>query len=339
MSQALIGAIILLAVSAFSHAASSHDIGIRSSSAIVAERGEAIGLTIWYPAKPDGAPESIGSSKIFKGVPGRRDASAADGAYRVVLLTHGGLRANPEMAGWIAADLAARGYLVVVTQQPKPSPGDAAVAVREIWLRPADLSAALSAVIADPVLGSHIADKKIAAVGFFLGGTSVLAVAGARLDAENYRRSCDDPTAGPDCRWFAKSHVDLHAVDAKLVSASHRDPRVSLAVAIDPELVGSFSPDSLAKIDVPIHVISLGPADSAPPALNVIPALRYQTIPDATPFSAFSECTPQAEAILREEGEDETICSDRGHRPRADIHAEIGRMIAEVLASGFGGEP
>src|SRR5512147_2176477 len=148
--RTLAGALVLVAVSLSFHAASAREPGIRTLTATVPERGGTIDLTLWYPAHADGVSESVGGSKIFKGVPGRRNASHADGVFPVVLLAAGGLRANPNMAGGIAAYLAARGYLVATAHPPALGSDDAQSAVGEVWLRPADLSAALNAVENDP---------------------------------------------------------------------------------------------------------------------------------------------------------------------------------------------
>ena len=304
--------------------------------ATAAERGKAIDLTVWYPAKQDGSSELFGDSKIFKGVPVRRNASFADGAFPIVLLAHGGLRSNPGLAGWIAADLAARGRFVIQVHAPQLTEADAAAAVAEVWLRPADLTAALTAVEADPALAAHLDLDKVGVVGFFLGGTSALAVAGARLDAERYKQSCDQPGTDPDCRWFAKHGVDLHQVDAAAVSKSHLDSRVKVAIAVNPELSASFTVESLGSIKIPVQVIALGQPHPEYSILHEqIPNARSAVISDAVPFSAFSQCTPKASFILAEEGEDDAICRDGGNRSREGVQAEIAAIIEAALAAAF----
>jgi predicted dienelactone hydrolase len=319
------------AVAAASDVASAQDVGVRGASVPVPARKAAIDLDLWYPAKSDGVLESFGESKIFQGVPARRGASPADGMFPVVLLAHGGMRANPTAAGWIAADLAAQGYIVVVPRPPELGPKDAARAVSEVWLRPADLSAALTNIENDPSLAPHIAPNKVAAVGFFLGGTSALAVIGARLDAKSYKGSCDDPTNGPDCRWFAESGIDLHGLDDKAIAQSHLDGRIGMAIAVNPELLGNFSADSMAQLSALPHFVALGDVQVAAPE-NCDALSCYAAISDATPFSAFAECKAEAAALLAEEGEDDSICRDGGGRSRAEIHAEIASLIASALA-------
>jgi len=152
-----------------------------------------------YPTDAKGSAEMIGSSKVFKGTPALRNAPVAEGRFPVIVMAHGGFRAAPHHEGWIASYLAASGYIVGVTRPSALGLKDAEKAVKELWLRPADISAALSALENDPVLSLRTMPGSAAAVGFFLGSASSLALAGARLDPNNFGRSRDRPEAGVDC--------------------------------------------------------------------------------------------------------------------------------------------
>ena len=307
-------------------------VGVRTITVASPDRDQPLAVTLWYPAGAGGTPERVGETPLFEGLPARRDAAMADGRFPVVLLAHGGLRAAPNQSGWIAADLASRGMIVAVVPPPRPASAEAAVA--EIWLRPADLSAALTALEADPDAAAHTASGQAAVVGFFLGGTAALALAGARLDAASYARSCDPPARGPDCAWFASAGVDLHAVDAAQATRSGLDPRIGTVVAIDPELTSSLAPDSLSGIAAKTSVFGLGAPGTildAAPSQAALPGATYATLPDATPFSAMATCTPRGAEILTSEGEDDTICrEDPAARERT--HARLADMIAGALA-------
>lgn len=325
-------------------AAPEHGVGARSVTAFAPVRGEPIELTVWYPADAEGSAETIGRSKVFKGTPALRNAPVANGQYPVIVLAHGGFRAAPYHEGWIASSLAAIGYIVGVTRPPALGPKDAEKAVQELWLRPADLSTALTALENDPVLSLRTKPGLAAAVGFFLGGTSSLALAGARLDPNSFGRSCDRPEAGMDCAWFASAGVDLKNIEGANLGRSHRDERIKAVIAVDPELSTSFAPESLAGIRIPIDIINLGSPGAISPALDAsglkarIPDSRYGAIPDATMFSAFNPCTQDGPALLREEGDDDAICRD-GKRLREEIHREIAGKIADALHRSLSERP
>lgn len=321
-----------------------HGVGVRSMTASAPTRGEPIELTVWYPTDVKGPAETIGGSKVFKGTRALRNAPVAKGQYPVIMLAHGGFRAAPYQEGWIASSLAAIGYIVGVTRPPALGPKDAEKAVQELWLRPADLSAALTALESEPTLSQRIMQGSAAAVGFFLGGTSSLALAGARLDPNSFGRSCDRPEAGVDCAWFASAGVDLKNIDGTSLGRSYWDERIKAVVAVDPELSASFAPESLAGIKVPVDIINLGSPDTIAPALEasglkaLIPNSRYDAIPDAMSFSAFNPCTQDGPALLREEGDDDAICRD-GKRPREEVHREIAGKIADALHRSLSERP
>ncbi len=324
-----------LAASSICHAEAADRIGIRNLAVPAPERGASLEVTLWYPAVAGGTPALVGDSPVFAGTPADRDAPIANGPFPIILLSHGGLRAAPGLEGWIAARLAAEGFLVAVPERPHPGSQKASDAIREIWLRPADLSATLTALERDPALADKIDAQEVGVLGFLLGGSSALALAGARRDAPAYARSCDGG-AGPDCAWFAKSGVDLHRIDIAEMERPLLDPRIKAAIAVDPELTATFTGPSLAGIAIPVHLINLGRPDTMPAALNAadlaerIPHARYERVQDATHFDSFSLCKPEGLAILRDDGDDPALCED-GMERRAAIHDRLAAMIAAVF--------
>lgn len=316
-------------------------VGLRSIDLPVPARGAKISVTIWYPALPGGNLVRIGDSKVFLGVPARRDAPLAAGTFPIVLMLQGGLRSAPNLGGWIAASLAAQGFIVVTTH-PTPLTMDKLQAIpAEIWLRPADLSASLDAILRDPLLAGHVAADRVAVLGMQLGGTAALALAGARLDPDRYSRSCDAGGVGLDCVWFAKNGIDLHKVDVGALGRSHLDRRIEAIVAVDPELTSDFTPASLAEIKVPVAIINLGAANQIAPALDAsqlqqqIAGASYATLAGATPFSGFSSCTARGAEILRAEGDDERICQDGGTHSRDEIHRQLAARIEAFLGQNL----
>lgn len=330
----LIAAGLSIAVTPRAHA-DSPSIGIMTSAVGVAGREEPIDVTLWYPAAPGGRLEDVGASKVFEGVEAWRDAPVMAGRFRLVVMAFGGLRSNPYVGDWIAADLARHGYVVAVAHPPKLGPHAARRAVEEIWRRPADLSAALTAVRKDRRLAARLSPDKASAIGFFLGGTSVLELAGARIDLGLFRISCDAPKKGPDCSWYEANGVDLHTFSLDSVAKPHPDPRIGAIVAVDPELSESLAPDSLATISVPAEIISLGGGGHGTTAsadlVREIRRARASTVPAASPFSAFAICKQGAAALLMKGGGESGLCNE-DHEVREAFHARIASTIIDFLA-------
>ncbi len=302
-------------------------VGFRTLSAPASHRGGSIRVALWYPAQAGtGTGAAIGRNAVFAGTPAFEGASVAPGRLPLVLLSHGGLRAAPHTGGWIAAALARRGFVVAAPLPAGAPPETAGAALPEIWLRPADLSAALTALAGDAEWAARIDMACVSALGVLLGGTAALALAGARIDPARFARACDDGADGFDCAAFAREGVSLDRVEPARLAASHRDDRVRAVVAVAPEFAAAFDPTSLSAVAAPVRLIRLGGLEVAP--LPAIAGLSHAALEGATPFASFGACTPRGAAILREAGEPPALCEVPD---REALHARLIDLILPGL--------
>ena len=256
----------------------------------------------------------------------------------LVLLSHGG-GGNARQYGWIANRLVAAGFVVAAPDHPGSTTGDASArGAVAVWNRPADVSAVLTALLADGTLARAIDPTRVGVLGFSAGGYTALALGGARVDPAALARFCDDDTGGmSDCAFLARGGVDLHAMDLTPAARDLSDARIGAVVAIDPGIVTTLTPASLAAVDVPVTLVNLGAPDVIPPAVLAreaserIPDARYATVADAVHFSFLPECKPAGAAILAEEGEPDALCEDAGGRSRGELHERFGEMALEAF--------
>ena len=308
-------------------------VGMRSLTVLAPERGTTLSVTVWYPAGAGGTAATSGGNAVFRGTHARQDAPLAAGSFPLVLLAHGGLRSALDSGAWIASRLAAMGFVVAAPNPPRLAGAQARAAPDELWLRPADLSATLAAVTSHSSLRSGLDVRAIGALGFQLGGTSALALVGARVIGQAYARACDRPGAAMDCDWFRKNGVDLHGIDLHRAERSNADQRIQAVVAIDSELSDVLEPTSLASISAPAKIFNLGASEAiraemaASRLAGAVPRAAYDTVTGASHLDAFGLCNTEGAAILREEGDDAALCAE-GQRPRAEIHALLADMIA-----------
>ncbi len=279
-------------------------------------------LSVWYPSATDTL-IGVGGSAVFVGVSASVAAPDEGGRLPLVLLSHGGLRSAPDSGAWLAAALASAGFLVVEINAPRPV--SAEDAVEEIWRRPADLTRALDLILADPVWAERVDHDAISAVGFALGGTAVLAIAGAGPDPDRYRRTCAGPAAqGPDCGWFAAQGVSPADTSLAELARSRRDTRITSIVTINPEYAELLNRPEKAQ-DVHTLFVSLG--GSTVPGWEGSQNLE---LPGATAFDAFALCTPAGPEILRDEGEDPALCATPA-ATREAIHGKVADAIIGFL--------
>ena len=278
-------------------------LGVTSISVTDEDQTRPLSLSLWYPGS-GGTQEDVGSNAVFTGVIAGRDAMVSEDGLPVVFVSHGGLRSAEDSGAWLTAGLARAGYLAVEINAPRPA--NAAAAVNEIWHRPDDISRAVDAILSDPVWSEHIDRDRISVVGFALGGTAALGLAGGNLDSQSYILSCDEPAQGPDCSWYQSQNVALGAVDQIELAKPRRDTRISSVVAISPEYSAVFS-GGLSSVEAPTLVVALG-HDNALPSVTQTALFTQAPFPDASVFDGFQTCTPAGPEILADDGGDPALC-------------------------------
>lgn len=323
-------------------------VGVRKISVVTQDYPRALAVTVWYPSKGDGQTTAMDFGRVFEGGSAATDATIKGGRFPLVLLSHGsGSRA--EGMGWLAIKLAEAGYVVAAPNHPGTTSGDSTpAATPKIWERTQDISVLISALAADPRWQGSIDQKRIGMLGFSLGGSTAMELAGARGDLSAYMDYCEKNPGMMDCAWFAGGRgyaggeqvdvppLNLADVDRTRFEQQNSDARITSIIAVDPGLATTFRKDSLKAIDVPVTLINLGGVGHVPLAIlsdqpaKDIPGASYLQVEGADHFSFLPICKPGASEILKSVGERDPICEDTA-RPRADIHAELSRLIVAAF--------
>ena len=331
----------LIASTAMSPAVAGEPAGVRFLAVSVPARDRPLDITVWYPATPGGAPTMVGDSRLFHGTEGMQDAPVADGRHPLILVSHGS-GGSIRTIGWIASHLATAGFIVAGPDHPGTTTGNSTPAdTIRLWERPADISALLTAMLDDPMWEPHIDDTRIGAMGFSLGGYTVMALAGTHVSREAYARYCDTHPTMPDCVWFASGSVDMGAVDRTAFEGSSHDPRINAVVAVDPSVVHAMTAESLGAIPIPVHLVNLENPGSAwweavrsDTIARTIPNASLQILPSGH-MSFLAECQPGAHAFLAEVGETDPLCDDHGDLTRAEVHAELADIIETAFRQSW----
>lgn len=306
----------------------------------VVHRHRPLDLHIWYPAGDGGTRIQLGKNPVFTGHRVSTGAVPASGSHPLIVLSHG-LGGNAVNIGWIAAHLAERGMVVVAPNHHGSTSHDAyPLETLKVWQRPADLSAILDYFETGGPDTISVDMSRVGAVGFSLGGFTVLSATGARVSKDLYVDYCRRFPGSWDCAWFESSGVDLESTIETRFEQSNLDDRIKVAVAIDPGLAQAFDSASLATIQTPIRIINLGARDEVPTAIDGmeisarLPNSDHFDVAGATHFSFLGICTARGETLIAEDGE-EPICTGTGKRDRADIHRHLAPMIVDYLLGGF----
>ncbi|MFB9952862.1 alpha/beta hydrolase family protein [Rhizobium puerariae] len=340
---------LLALLSAGIPALADNHVGVREIRVASPERGAALDVTVWYPSEGDGEATVIGDNRVFEGTPASRNATIGKGRFPLVLLSHGSGSRAIGMA-WIATKLAEAGFIVAGPDHPGTTSGDSTpAATPRIWERTRDLSAIVTALAGDGPWQASVDRERIGVLGFSLGGSTAMELAGARADLDAYVRYCENYAMMMDCRWFRGGRgfvndepvtvekLDLRTIDRGRFEQSNRDPRIVSAVVVDPGLAMAFQPESLKSIDIPLTVINLGSAGKIPVAVladrlaGQVPGSAYAQVDDSDHFSFLPVCRQGAADFLKSVGESDPICEEDGLRLRADIHEQLAGLIRQAF--------
>jgi predicted dienelactone hydrolase len=323
-------------------------VGMQKISVVTPTYPRALAVTVWYPSEGDGQPAVSASDKVFQASSANRDATMRDGRFPLVLLSHGsGSRA--EGMGWIAVKLAEAGFIVAAPNHPGTTSGDSTpAATPKIWERAQDISVLITALSDDKNWASSIDTARIGILGFSLGGSTAMELAGARGELSAYIQYCDNNPGMMDCGWFAGGHgyaggervdvapLDLRDIDKTRFEQQNRDARITSVVAVDPGLATTFQKESLKAVHVPVTLINLGGPGHVPVAVlsdqlaKDTPGASYLQVEDADHFSFLPICKPGAADFLKSVGERDPICEETA-RLREEIHAELSRLIVNAF--------
>ena len=119
------------------------------------------------------------------------NAPMISGRHPVVVISHG-LFGGPLDHHLLAEELARAGLISIAPQHD-----DGPAIAQRYTRRSRDISIALDTVLTHSRIAAHIDIARIGAFGFSLGGTSVLAAAGGRIDFERVRAHCRATSADP----------------------------------------------------------------------------------------------------------------------------------------------
>ena len=134
--------------------------------------------------------------------------------------------------------------------------------------------------------------------------------------------------------------LDFQSIDGVRYGQSNKDPRVDVVLAVDPALPRAIPPGGFDALDVETLILSLGDKGTVPAALRwdevatQAPTITLRHVEDTYHFAFISECSLMGKVVIGLAGDD-NICSDKGTRPRGEVHAEIAPVIVDFLSNAL----
>ena len=289
-------------------------------------RARSIETQIYYPTREQGSTLSYG---IYLEPIARAASYDGRGRLPLVVMSHGS-GGTPFDQAWLAEALVRAGYLVAAVRHP----GNAALdtdpqEMVQIWNRPEDVRVTLSGLLAHPVWGRRIDPGRIGAAGHSMGGYTVIALAGGIYDVKRARAHCASARRDPSCD--AVPDFDRSKIDYGPSGRSYRDPRVRAALALVPAVGPGTTPESCARIDIPVAIVG-GAKDTlvrvGPHARHfaqMIPTSEFALDARADHFSFVTDCHPLARAL------DVGICGKGTPEDRAAVQRDTIALALEFF--------
>ena len=303
-------------------------------------------VTLWYPGPADATetPRIIGPVEqpyFISGQAADGAAFAAQNRLPLIVISHG-FGGSARQIAWLGTALARAGYVVAAVDHPGNNGTDDRTPLGALlyWERADDLRYAIDAILGDPEWGPRIDRERIGAVGYSMGGASVLIELGARPDpsalvawcARSLRNLlCGDTLTDSDFgtvdRRQALNGSEAVRRSVRTEAADRDDERIDAAVLIAPALGPLLANDRLRQVDEPVLILQ-GADDQTTPAdenadamVQRLPHGRIQRLAGTDHNAFLGLC---AEAARRRYA---ALCEADASRP--DTHS---RAIATITA-------
>jgi len=322
--------------------ASAQNIGERTLHYNDTTRKRPLTTEVWYPTADPLKP----AGKDF--APFVREETVTDAKlehkkYPLILISHGtgGGRLTLE---WLADNLVRHGFIVAaVDHWGNTYDNKIAIDFLTPWERPQDISFVLTGLLKDPEIGPAIDQDRIGAAGFSIGGYTVIALAGAKLDYQALTDYSNTPGGKqeldlPEFPGLLKV-LETGEVDEsyKKSPKSLKDNRIKAFFAICPAIGQGFVKTSQFKaVTGPMYIVGAESDSIAPYKTNaaqyhkLLPGSKYLIVKGKVGHYVFL-----GEAAEPVKKKNPVYFTDDPSVDRHAVHQQVGDMASEFFKSSL----
>jgi len=291
---------------------------------------------VWYPTD-DTLQQTDRAFSAFIRKPTVRNGKLPGGKRPLIMLSHGtgGGRLTLE---WLSQALAESGYIVAaVDHYGNTYDNPIALEFLKVWERPLDISFALTELLNDNNFQSHIDQQKIGAIGFSLGGYTVIALAGGVVNYTtliNYTRTVGRKQLEiPEFPGLIKYLDDTAITDGAKRVPPLKDSRIKAFFSISPAVGPGFTTkQQFRNISGPVYITGSQSDSIAPVETN---AQRYHQLIDNSGYYEFPGKTGHyvmlGEAIDEVKKEGPTYFLDDPSVNRHEVHMKIDSLAIDFF--------
>jgi predicted dienelactone hydrolase len=293
---------------------------------------------IWYPTEDAREPFVI-PHYPFVHISTVRDAKLPVGKHPLIMISHGtgGGRITLE---WLADALVQKGFIVAAVDH-WGNTYDNKIAINFVtpWQRPQDISFVLTGLLNDKDLGPVIDANRIGAAGFSIGGYTVIALAGGKLDLNALDAFTKTPEGIkeitlPEFPNLARQIDDEAVAQSFKNSPDLKDKRIKAFFAMCPAVGQGFvSKAQLKRVTDPMFLVGSQSDSIAPVKTNalvfhkLIPKSKLLLIPGKTGHYVFLN---EGSEEMKPTGG--VYFNDDASVNRKAIHQQIGDVAAKFFS-------
>jgi predicted dienelactone hydrolase len=293
---------------------------------------------IWYPTTDISKAPVLKQDFPFLHEPTVRNAKLPSEKHPLIMISHGtgGGRMTME---WLADILVKQGFIVAAVDH-WGNTYDNKIAINFVtpWQRAQDISFVLTQLLNNPEFDKVIDRQHIGAAGFSIGGYTVVALAGAKLDLKAMNDFNNNPQGLKEITKpelpNLKDILDEKEVEVSFVkSPPLKDKRIKAVFSICPAIGQGFVKQSQFKdVDIPMFIVGAQSDSIAPVKTNA--AHYHQLMPKSKLFIVPGKAAHYVflnEAIPEIKKTGGVIFNDDPSINRHAVHELVGDMAVKFF--------
>ncbi|RYU91544.1 dienelactone hydrolase [Mucilaginibacter terrigena] len=293
---------------------------------------------VWYPTADNSKAPTLKEGFPFIVEPSVRNAALPAQKHPLIMISHGtgGGRLTME---WLADILVKQGFIVAAVDH-WGNTHDNKIAIEFVtpWQRAQDISFVLTQLLNNPDLDKVIDRQRIGAAGFSIGGFTVIALAGAKLDLHAADEFSKTPQGIKEMTIPEFPNL-VNTIDENAIEASFKkspplkDKRIKAVFSMCPAVGQGFVKQSQFKdVDIPLFIVGAQSDSIAPVKTNaahfhkLMPKSKLYVVPGKAAHYVFlNEAIPE---IKKTGG---PIFNDDASVDRRAVHQQVGDMAVKFF--------
>lgn len=226
--------------------------GLKTSGMYLPEADTSISIAVWYPTRRRATTHTIDDWNMVVA----RDATPVAGQFPLVILSHG-MAENRFSYHALAAEIARNGFIVAALTHPYDNSANAenVFTAQQFFERPQHIALLLDHLTQEPALRDLLYPNKTIFIGFGMGATTGLLLAGSVPNPNGWHNYCaSQQNQTLYCTKWASARIEAMIPELASFQAIQK-PLFQALVLVEPAYPMLFPPESIPTSTPPIMLV------------------------------------------------------------------------------------